>query len=353
MELFHPTYTRTIPPRRRTGFQPASGRYSLRWRRPVPYLIADWFGIQGAEPGSLEAHRFVEQVKTAFTGDLQPEAVEVMACPIDETGLPAVVVVAYWTSATAHARWSLRKGWTSWWESEDRLGDGVGYWRETLVCPYDRHETVYSHEHYRIGFGRTPDTEIVGMTDNGYFGAARDRIPASAIDELESPLDLTLNSPHADPRGQRLFILTPLNTTVIRSGQFWQESEPDQAKDYETSLRPKLHAGMDYLAEDRDSGCIYLRRLTNLDDQGHPRRETSIFAVFQELAQLERWAADHTTHKAIYGHQIAAGRKYGARRDVITWHEAFVLPANNCFEYINCAAGTGMTRSGPTVSKSS
>jgi aldoxime dehydratase len=75
-----------------------------------------------------------------------------------------------------------------------------------------------------------------------------------------------------------------------------------------------------------------------------------VYAAFQDYAGLELWAGDHPTHQAIYEHQIAMGRKYGPRRDVITWHEAFVLPANNRFEYINCAPRTGMTRVGPLVS---
>ena len=49
-------------------------------------------------------------------------------------------------------------------EDLDVLGsvgdDGVGYWRERIFCPYDRHETVYSGPSYWIGFGCTPESEI-------------------------------------------------------------------------------------------------------------------------------------------------------------------------------------------------
>jgi aldoxime dehydratase len=57
-----------------------------------------------------------------------------------------------------------------------------------MVVPYDRHETIYSESGYKIGLARTPDASIESMTTNGYFGAARDRIPLSAIDPLDSPL---------------------------------------------------------------------------------------------------------------------------------------------------------------------
>jgi aldoxime dehydratase len=350
-QIFHPVYERVISARRPPNFTPPSVRYSLRWRRPVPELVADWFGIQGPELGSPASRDFVERIRTALSGDFSPDAIEIMVCPRDEAGQPVTIVVAYWTSTSAQANWSVGGDWAQWWESPDRLHDGVGYWRETLVCPYDRFETIYSQNTYRIGFGRTPGSEIVKITDNGYFGAARDRLPISAVDEVKSPLGVAVRYDDSiDPRGRRVLVFTPLNTLVMRSGQFWHNSELEQAQDYESSLRPKLDRGMDYLAAHPDTGCIYLRQMINVEDDFRQRRETSVYAAFQDYAGLELWAGDHPTHQAIYEHQIAMGRKYGPRRDVITWHEAFVLPANNRFEYINCAPRTGMTRVGPLVS---
>ncbi|QRP47954.1 phenylacetaldoxime dehydratase family protein [Amycolatopsis sp. FDAARGOS 1241] len=110
--------------------------------------------------------------------------VEVMDTESDETGRALTVVVAYWTSTAVHARWTFGSAWRDWWESPARLQDGVGYWRETVVSPYDRHETVYSRPNYRAGFARTPGAQLVEITHNGYFGAARgtaSRFPRSTI----------------------------------------------------------------------------------------------------------------------------------------------------------------------------
>jgi hypothetical protein len=100
---------------------------------------------------------------------------------------------------------------SSWLASDERLSDpAIGYWRETISVPYDRHETIYSAPWYRIGLARLPDSAIVSMTTNGYFGAARDRLPISAIDPLESPLR---NQPpvakDVSSRGRRLRVMTP------------------------------------------------------------------------------------------------------------------------------------------------
>jgi aldoxime dehydratase len=266
-QIFHPIYERVISARRPPNFTPPSVRYSLRWRRPVPELVADWFGIQGPELGSPASRDFVERIRTALSGDFSPDAIEIMVCPRDEAGRPVTIVVAYWTSTSAQANWSVGGDWAQWWESPDRLHDGVGYWRETLVCPYDRLETIYSQNTYRIGFGRTPGSEIVKITDNGYFGAARDRLPISAVDEVKFPLGVAVRYDDSiDPRGRRVLVFTPLNTLVMRSGQFWHNSELEQAQDYESSLRPKLDRGMDYLAAHPDTGCIYLRQMINVED---------------------------------------------------------------------------------------
>lgn len=66
MHAFHPTYERTLPARRPHDFTPPSVRYSLRWRRPVPELVVDWFGLQGPQPGSGMSRRFADRMRTAF-----------------------------------------------------------------------------------------------------------------------------------------------------------------------------------------------------------------------------------------------------------------------------------------------
>jgi aldoxime dehydratase len=344
MPEFHVQYERSLPMRRPEGFQPRVPRYSVRWGHPVPELVAEYFGLQGAALRGVQARDFTRLMREFLSAPDGPGAVEVMDTESDEIGRPLTVVVAYWTSTAVHARWTFGSAWRDWWESPARLEDGVGYWRETVVSPYDRHETVYSRPNYRAGFGRTPGAQIVEITNNGYFGAARDRIPLSAIDDLTSPEGPKVRrEDHGDPQGRRVATVVPHNFAIMRSGQFWHDSEPDQAQDYEESLRPKLDTGMAYLADHDDLGCVYLRQLTNLDDGFRPRRETSVLCGFQEYSGLEQWAEGHPTHAAIFEHAIRKGMEYGPRRDVVTWHEFFIVPGGNLFEYVNCARGTGLT----------
>jgi aldoxime dehydratase len=339
--FFEVSYPRGIPARRPEGHVPAAPRFSLRWRHPVPVLVSDYFGLQGAPPGSARAREFVDRMRRWFGEPNGPPAHEVMVCT-DEARRPATVVVAYWTSLSEHAAWSAGSSWRAWWDDPARLTEDVGYWRERLVCPYDRHETIYSDPEYRVGLGRTPNAELAPITTNGYFGAARDRIPLSAIDELDAPTAPSPPRPGPSGAGRRVSVVVPHNLTVLRSGQFWHDSEPEQAEDYEQNLRAKLDRGMDHLEGNAHSGCRYLRRMTNLSDDAEPRRETSVYAVFSSLAELESWSASHETHLEIYRHAIAMKRRYGPRRDVVTWHELFVLPGGTLFEYLTCADGTGL-----------
>ncbi|WP_406293236.1 phenylacetaldoxime dehydratase family protein [Embleya sp. NBC_00888] len=338
--LFHVSYPRRIPARAPENHVPAAPRFSLRWRHAVPTLVSDYFGLQGAGQADAKGHEFVSRMSQWFSEPNGPSAYEITTC-IDETGRPATVVLAYWTSPSAHAAWSTGSSWRVWWEDAARPTEDVGYWREHLMCPYDRHETIYSDPNYRVGLARTPNSELVPITTNGYFGAARDRIPLSAVDDLQAPVRPS-TPPARRTAGARLAVTIPHNLTVLRSGQFWHNSDPEQAADYEQNLRVKLDRGMDYLEQTPDSGCLYLRRLTNMSEDGTPRRETSIQAVFTSLADLESWAAVHETHLAIYRHAIAMKRRYGEHRDVVTWHELFVLPGGTLFEYLNCAENTGM-----------
>lgn len=342
--VFHVEYPRVIPARRPEGHEPAAPRYTLRWHDPVETMVSEYYGMQKADLSWEEQLAFFDQVRASFSHADGPAAHEVMRFT-DEAGETNAVVVAYWLDATRHARWSVSADFPKWFASPERLASGdAGYWKETIAVPYDRHETIYSAPHYKIGFARTPNSSIESMTTNGYFGAARDRIPISAIDPLESPLRQTPPQRRAvESRGRRLIASTPHNMTALRSGQYWVGAGAEQLEDYQENLQPKLMRGMNFLLDNKqDTGTFSLRVMTNLDNDGKERAETSVLAYFLSLDQLEDWSKSHVTHLDIYRHAIAMNRKFKEKREVVTWHEVFVMPAAASFEYVNCHSGTGV-----------
>lgn len=340
---FHIDYPRVVPERRPPGHEPAAPRYTLRWTRPVNRLCCVYLGIQGRELAWDDQASFFSRIRDSFVIDSAPEAHETLRFT-DEAGYTNAVLVAYWTDPSVYMEWLRNAAFIQWLAQPQRTNDAFGYWRETIHVHYDRHETIYSEGNYRIGFGRCPDTQVVLMTTNGYFGAARDRFPVSAVDPLVSTFNIKM--PEAGSKatfGRRLFAQVPHNLTSIRSGQYWGEAKQEQFDDYEESLRPKLMEGMQYLLDNKEeTGTLCLRVMSNLDDDGDERYETSVHAYFASLEEMEDWASSHPTHKAIYDHAIAKNREYGKKREVVTWHEVFLLTEGVPFEYINCHPDTGV-----------
>ncbi|MDX3975515.1 phenylacetaldoxime dehydratase family protein [Shinella sp.] len=341
--VFHMEYARTVPERRPKGHEPAAPRHALRWTKPVATIISDYFALQGQDLPWESQNAFFHMVQTSFSGPDGPEASEIMRS-IDDAGHVNAVIVGYWTDAVAHARFCLTAPLMAWFADEARLSGPHGVWRETLCVPYDRHETIYSENWYRVGIGRTADSEIVPITTNGFFGAARDRIPLSAIDILQSPHGTTV--PRASKafagKGQRLMVLAPVNMVTLRSGQYWAHAKEEQLGDYVDNMRPRLMTGMNYLVDNKqETGTLALRVLTNLGEDGTELKETSVVAHFLSLENLEGWAASHKTHLDIYRHAIAMNRKYKQEREFVSWHELFVSLGAR-FDYVNCHPETGL-----------
>jgi aldoxime dehydratase len=340
---FHVIYPRTVPERRPPNHRPAAPRYTLRWETPVHTVISDYFAIQGRALPWERQGEFIDRMLGFFKHSDGPDAFETMRC-VDEPGYTNAIVVAYWLDPTKHARWGFASHFTEWFRSPHRESEDVGYWRETIAVPYDHHETVYSEPNYLIGLARCAGGSTERTTTNGYFGAARDRIPVSAIDPLESPLGDNLPPRKAGTAEvKRRQVYAPLNLVAIRSGQFWANAQSEQKTDYLEQLQPKLMRGMKYLEENKnDTGCLSVRVMSNVNASGEERAETSTLAYFLSLGHMERWSKSHETHLDIYRHAIAMNRKFGAKREVITWHEVFVLTGSNRFEYINCHDSTGI-----------
>ncbi|KAI9376120.1 hem-containing dehydratase protein [Aspergillus egyptiacus] len=252
----------------------------------------------------------------------------------------------------------------------------LGLWTETFTTPLSRLETNYSGLDYLPGLARLPDASTVEHTLTAYWGAARDRIPDSAVDlfsKSEHP-----PSPHPIPvpkgLGQYLSGENKADNIVhIRSGQFWANCSEAETEAYEHTLEPALRSGLRYLWANReDSGAMGLRflqnrriRLDTLDPENQttsnpdndddddddddddyddePLKETCAAGFFRSLSDLEKWAKRHPSHLAIFNGAIKHAKTFGTERKFRTWHEVSVLKRGEArFEYLNCAAGTGV-----------
>ena len=342
---FHIEYPRTIPMRRPRDFTPGAPKFQVRWSAPVTTVIADYIAVQRAGADAEAERSFFQKTRAALASPWGPDCFDEVRCA-DEAGLVDSIVIAYWTDITKYATWKHRDEFNGWFASAERENESVGYWRETLIVPYDRIETIFSEPYYRAGIARTAGCELEPMYVAGYFGSMRDRLPVSAVDLLESPYGETVpDGTFTKGRAAGVRIDVPPNVVNIRSGQYWEKAEGEQLGDYYANLQPKLDAGMAYLKKHAETtGCLSLRSLVTLDQEGNERKETSKHGYFLSLGQLEQWAVGHRTHLDIFKHALAMRRKHGAERSVVTWHEIFVLGVTPSFEYVNCHAATGLLR---------
>ncbi|SAK85551.1 phenylacetaldoxime dehydratase [Caballeronia fortuita] len=342
---FHIEYPRTLPLQRPGDFQPGAPKFHARWDSAVTTLVCDYIAVQRDRDDLTSENNFFERLQRDFDSEFGPDCAERMRM-VDEAGKTNSIIVAYWTDPSRYAFWKFTAAFNAWLQSAEREAEDVGYWRETLVVPYDRLETIYSEPEYRVGLNRTKGCNIEPMYTAGYFGAMRDRLPISAVDGLNSPYETSLpKGAFEDGLRKRIRVDIPHNLVSIRSGQYWQKAEGEQLADYYENLQPKLEVGMSYIKDNPlTTGCLSLRAMVNLDQEGNELRETSKHGYFISLAFLERWASSHKSHLDIFKHALAMRRKYGAERSVVTWHEVFVLGSSPSFEYVNCHAETGLLK---------
>lgn len=342
--MWEPMYPKRVPERRPAGHEPSAPRWTARYEEPFVAITSDYLAVQ-VDPGeSSPRGRFLELVAATHESGrpFSPDAWELLTT-VDEGGKLNIIHLAYWNDPLRHAQWSLESPLMLWFAELDPTSMSFGAWHEVVQVPLERIETIYSDPRHEFGFARCNGVSLQPMTTNGYYGAARDRLPISAIDELLAAEPHRRRAP-APSVGRRLRAEVGHNTAVIRSGQYWRESEGEQLEDYDTELEPKLLRGMAHLADNKDeTGTMSLRILRSVDgDDLAPRRETSTYAYFHCLGDLENWAEGHATHAAIYEHAIRKNRQYGMDRTVTTWHEVFILPRTASFEYVNCHPRAGV-----------
>ena len=208
------------------------------------------------------------------------------------------VFMAYWVDPAVYDRW------------RDRCGvlERPGVYCETAIIPADRWETIAGTKRPLPGVRNLTSVDLTELHD--YWGAARDRMAASA----EDPFEAAQGSP------------LPANLCLIRSGQKWDECLDDERTLYFTDIEPKLRAGIDFLANNPDTGCISSRFLREQTIDGEDLESTSFVGWFEDLASLEAWSRSHSTHLAIFHSFLSTVQLLGRPPKLRLWHEVSVLP---------------------------
>ena len=327
---------RIYPLRRPEGHTAPIPRYSAVLPQQDKVAVL-YMGVQSTDAAALREVPLDALMKAG--GDLAPANAD-EATFTDPQGYFNRVAALYWLKAADFATWSKQPDVTEWRERVAKDAS-IGMWWEPVAVDANYMETIAFKEYPR-GFSGCP-VGFANTEGTGYWGAARDRIPASAYDLFESS-DLIAEPEAGDAKIPYRKIQPPKHMTVIRSGVTWKDCEGEQLKEYQERIRPALDAGMEYLrSHPRETGCFALRQVGCISPDGEELAEGYSLGAFVSLGHLEAWSKDHPSHLAIYTRAIAARRKYQDKLQMRTYNEIFIVDADNPpFEYFNCHARTGL-----------
>jgi aldoxime dehydratase len=262
---------------------------------------------------------------------------------VDGQGHLNLIAVAYWVDPAIFHKWNDNAEIKGWWASDDRLNDGVGYFREIFSPRTEQFETVF--------FAREPlegaSILLGGLTDNpilehGYWGSMRDRIPLSQTDTMEPSGELALRE-GAPARGGRVIIAGHQNLTLIRSGEDWSKTQDEERRTWFEDIEPVLLDGMNYLRDDGlEAGCYCNRYCRHVDENGKLEERGFGVSLWRSLRDLESWAESHPSHLQIFITFLRLSQKF---HDLTLYHEVGVFDSGaQYFEYINCHPKTGVMR---------
>jgi aldoxime dehydratase len=260
----------------------------------------------------------------------------------DNSGYDNLMIVGYWKDPAAHCRWLRSPEVIEWWSSEDRLSDGLGYFREIVAPRAEQFETLYGFREELPGVGALMNTTSDEIEEHGYWGSMRDRFPISQTDWMAPSGELTVIA--GDPaKGGRVVVQGHDNIALIRSGQDWADAGEEERSLYLNEILPTLQAGMDFLRDSgKDLGCYSNRFVNYIDLDGNLLNLSYNIGHWRSLEKLERWAESHPTHLRIF---VTFFRVATSLSKLRLYHEVSVSDAKDqVFEYINCHPQTGMLR---------
>lgn len=334
---------RQFPPQKPEGFVPAVQRYSARLPHEVREIQVLYLGMQSRTEESRSVVAFLHEVSKLLSGPTGPVHFD-FATYDDMAGYPTVFAAAYWERPSMYEEWAASRAVRDWWLDPEKTTGPKGFFWEAMVAAVDHFETITFKEYVR-GLAACPMCRIEPMGESGYWGAARDRIPASANDRFEVPdIEMKVTEPAQDSIGRRLAIAPHKNFVAIRSGVSWEACGEEQLNSFENNLKPKLDAGMEFLRNNpQETGCYALRQSRVLSPDGTLTKEEYSLGFFRCLEDLETWSREHPTHLAIYTRAMAERKKYQDQLELRTYQEIYVLArTGNRFEYVNCHQKTGL-----------
>ena len=321
------------------GFEPPVPAWAADWAGKATSLTTTLFAVQGTLTDTMRGW-----VSSAlYDIEFAPELVDI-AQFTDLKGIVNTVYIAYWRN-DHYDRWWSNPAVAQWWQSDDRLSEEVGYWRERYDMPIERLETLHSTPNSHGVAKLAPELEGP-IDEHAYPGAARDRIEISGSEDVSGFATVASTQLVSESlnNGQRVIVTPPANMCVIRSGQDWGHCDDEERDFYLNEVHPSLIEGMDYLSRNpEESRCLSMRLMEGVDAQGNELNQTFGLGYALDILAFEEWAKSHPTHLKIFGTFMTHAGNFGESMQLRLWHEVSVLGGDaGQFVYINCHSNTGL-----------
>ncbi|WYZ46645.1 hypothetical protein EsH8_IX_000870 [Colletotrichum jinshuiense] len=343
------------------NFQPPFPAYSAGFPKETKDLVFAVLGAQYESAAEADGDAVAQLTKftssKAVDAESRPQFAE-WAAVTDNRGYYNVAHLAYWPSKNAYEKWTVDSGFQEWWENLDAQSQRHGWFLEVFFPTVDRFETVFSNNEVPEGAAHMRECVIGPIKEHVYWGSMRDRMPAAQNDELEGEkveraktngvngTSETKTNGNSMQSRKRVPVSGKKNLAIIRSGQDWSGTLPEERELYLKTMHPVLIKGMNFLRDQGDEvGCHSCRFMDLIDPvTGKADKERTFgLAFFDELASLEGWAKEHSTHLEIFGGFLQYAKKLENNVSLRLFHEVLVLkPEQQLFEYVGCHSGTGL-----------
>lgn len=329
---------RSRPKRVPDDYQPPYPSFVARFKPGVARVVMAYFGVQCQGAQSDEGRRALADIAQAFGAHHGPGHWD-RARYVDEAGCTNTVSIAYWDEPAAFDAWFDVHG--AGWASGARKYAGCGTFSEVLRPAVERYETLFSADDRAEGVAVLAGGMSGMVQEHAYWGGARDRMPLSQTSDLAPQ-----GAPRVVTEGLYRRVVPHENLCLIRSGQDWGDTPPEERSMYLQDVEPVLREGMDFLRDEGLAvGCFANRYMRVLDAEGRETDKSFGMGWWNSLAALERWAESHPTHVAIFGAAMKYLSTLGPAAKLKLYHEVTVASAGEqAFEYFNCHPRTGMLR---------
>lgn len=327
---------RLCPMSMKKGWKPPYPSFSARFDQSWHDIGVVIFGIQGPNdrPHRTQIHDVGQKLMTE-TAKSEEVLFRDQAEFMDSANMINRIIVCYFAGNQKSRQIASNLGDN--WLKNSTSQTVLGFYVEHIWPTMDRIETLYSSDHVQ-GVANLAVRLSGEIREHGYWGSARDRLPAAQIDPLAPGRGLR------NVRENIVEVRDIHNLCLIRSGQDWSETTGEERFMYEEEVEPVLSAGMDFLTHSgAEAGCISNRYVRVLDEQGHQLDQSYGMSWWHSMESLDDWARAHPTHKAIFGVAMRYLGEHGGSGHLKLTHEVFVVEkAQGHFRYINCHPGTGV-----------